>query len=119
MLTRIGKLLAACVMIAISGPTLAVGFFCDGQITGIGLNTGWLYVSYGSVPIQSVCAVSGTVNGIPAETCRSWQALILAAQAQNKTMRFSYDSATSGNPTSCAGFQAWAAAAPYFIQTLD
>lgn len=113
------RVVAACSLIAFCGPTLAAGFYCDGLITTVGLNSSLLYVGYGTVPIQSVCSVTGTVNGIPPETCRSWQALILSAQAQGRKVRFSYDSATSGNPASCAEFQTWAAAAPYLVITLD
>ena len=109
------------VLFALPQPALAAAFFCDGQVTSIGLNdsTGRLWVSYGSIGIQQICEVSATANGIAADTCKAWFALLTAAQAQQKTIRMYYYSETPGNPASCAGFQTWTTYAPYFVHTLD
>ena len=68
---------------------------------------------------QVMCEVSAAANGVTADTCKAWLALLTAAQAQQKTIRMYYNTDTSGNPTSCAAFQVWGTSTPYFIHTLD
>jgi hypothetical protein len=108
-------------LVFLSSNVYADGFFCDGQVKSIGLNNanGPLWVSYGTLGIQSICAIGSTQNGVQAETCRAWYAFLLTAHAQQKTIRVYYDSATPGNPTSCSGFGSWGNYSPYFLQTLD
>jgi hypothetical protein len=99
----------------------AEAYFCEGQVNYIGLNngTGRLWVSYGAIGWQAACDVDATFNGVQANACRAWLALLTAAHAQQKIIRMYYDPATTGNPTSCSGFQSWGVYSPYFIHTLD
>jgi hypothetical protein len=97
----------------------AVNFYCDGKITSVGMNGGGgnLWVSYGQHGVQSVCSIGAPTSLTQADTCRGWLAMLLAAQAQGKTIRIYYDS-VNGNPNSCS-FQAWEVYKPHFLQTLD
>lgn len=97
-------------LLSLPQPALADAFYCDGQVIAIGstANTGRLWVSYGAIGMQAICEVDATFSGTHANACKAWLALFTAAQAQQKTIRLYYDSATGGNPTSCAGFQSWA-----------
>jgi hypothetical protein len=99
----------------------AATFYCDGHITSLGLNNGSgpLWVAFGTVGIQAVCQVDATVNGATPNTCKAWLGVLTAAHAQQKTIRLYYESGIGGNPTSCAGLQAWNNYAPYFLQVLD
>ncbi len=112
-----------CLLVLLSLPQLAFAesYSCDGQVTSIGLNdnAGRVWVAYGAIGIQAICEVDATYNGVLANTCKAWLALLMAAQAQQRTIRLYYYSTTAGNPASCAGFQAWGAYSPYFIQTID
>ena len=98
----------------------AATFYCDGQIGTLGMTNGpgRVYVAYGTVQIQMICAVDTPTNGTEVNTCKAWFALLSAAQAQQKTVRFHYDTA-NGNPASCAALQAWTPYSPYFLQTID
>jgi len=87
-----------------SNPILADAFYCEGQINRLGVNnnTGRIWVSYGAIGMQGICEVDATFNGTHSNACKAWLALLTAAHAQQQTIRVYYDSATSGNPTSCS-----------------
>lgn len=105
----------------VANAAFSAGYTCDGQINSVAVGSnGALWVAYGSVGIQGICNVEAATNGIGIGTCKNWFALLTAAQAQQKTVRFYYDSAVSGNPSACSGLQSWTAYyIPYFLQTLD
>ena len=115
------SLLAAIPALLLCESAVAVGYYCDGKVTQVGLNNGdgRLWVSYGSIGWQQICAIGGAVNGVQADSCRGWLSLLLSAQAQDRTVRFYYYSDTPGNPASCAGFQSWGTYSPYFVHTVD
>jgi hypothetical protein len=109
--------IAVATLLLASGTANATSFFCDGQVTSVGINNNaTLLVSYGPYQFHGICTFGATAHP---EACRAWDALLLSAQAQGKTIRVYYDSSVSGNPSTCSGLAAWGSYGAYFVQTLD
>jgi hypothetical protein len=98
-------------------PALAA-YWCDGQVSSVGLDQGSVYVQYGAYGIQSICSLNPSSNAIQPEGCRAWYAMLMSAHAQQRAVRIYYEESTSGNAPSCNALQQWGSYKPYFMQIL-
>jgi hypothetical protein len=109
------------VSLSLAGSAHAAAVLCSGTVNSIAVAAGGsLLVSYGNVGgVHTVCSVSATYFEVDKDTCKAWFAVIQAAKAQQRTIRFYYDSAVSGNPSSCTSITYGQGTRPYFLETLD
>jgi hypothetical protein len=63
--------------------------------------------------------VNSTYLDFEKDTCRAWFAVILAAKAQQRSIRLYYDTTVAGNPSSCTSIVYGQQTHPYFMETLD
>jgi hypothetical protein len=104
-----------------AGAANAAAVLCSGTINSIALQAnGGVVVHYGNVGgVHVICNVSTTYFELDKDTCKAWLAVIQAAKAQQRTIRVYYDSAVTGNPTSCTAIVYGQNTRPYFMETLD
>jgi hypothetical protein len=92
---------------------------CDGIITSVAVqNDGSLLVRQANAGHWRICNVSlddGTYEGVAtrAATCRSWQALLMAAQKAGTTVRIYMQ-----NPAQTCTLADWETASVYFVEDL-
>jgi hypothetical protein len=98
-------------------PALAA-YWCDGQVSSVGLDQVNVYVQYGSYGIQSICSLVPSSNPIQPEGCKAWYSMLMSAQAQQRAVRIYYEETVPGNAPSCNALQQWASYKPYFMQIL-
>lgn len=90
---------------------------CDGLITSVAVQKdGSLYVRSANRGHWLLCSVkqAGTYGGeiVEAESCRSWQAILMAAQKSGTTVRLYTQTAT------CSSLGDWVQAGVYFVEDL-
>lgn len=90
---------------------------CDGPVTALATqNDGSLYIRHSGRGNWLLCSVTldGAYGGISvtAAACRSWQAILMAAQKAGTTVRLY----TQG--TTCSLLGSWVPASVYFVEDL-
>ena len=113
------RLLCASIAMLSSALVQASPVLCSGTVNSIALQpNGKLLVSYGHTLLHSVCNVNSTYFDVEKDTCKAWLAVIQAAKAQQRTIRFYFESPVAGNPSSCAAITSGQETRPTFLKSL-
>lgn len=116
---KIASALAFLLLFTASSHTLATPRWCDGKVPNI------LTYANGDLMVFStwrndwtvLCNVSSDRAGVSPAVCRSWHAILLAAQAQGKTVIVHYN---YGNSSTCDALPIYhASPAPNYVRIDD
>lgn len=79
---------------------------CEGKVTSIGIKkSGTVYTSGpGGLPVVYLCNLQNKMNDVEVESCKAMFSNLLAAKAQNKNVKITFDP----DIESCSSVPSWA-----------
>jgi hypothetical protein len=79
----------------LAAPCAWANYACQGTVDWVALNGNILVVNSTQAGINAgyVCAISGTANGVDADTCKAILAMLLTAHATGQTVQWAFNDA--------------------------
>lgn len=109
---------AVCLLLGMSEMASASVFSCQGVVRVVGVSDGGSITTDFGYGIFPVCSVTGQVDFMTVESCRSLYSMLLTAQTSGKSVRlhFSTSAPSLNGISSCSELGNWSWRVPYFAE---